>query len=786
MGKALSKSISRIGTKRVLDDRPRDEVKDMLKHALTDGNQLPDDFGTEVQLSVHLKGLRNPGIHFVVLFERSRNSPWKSLGVTEMSEHESSPQFVRSFRTQYSFESPKAVLLNIYRGPPAGLEVKNIQPGEEVAIPDHSSLIYSVECPLAEALVSGEGSLRRPLGQDGSSVSLFAEVTRETQTMVHFDLRLLDLDSKILKGKSKRKRDLFVTIHRSSQTSGSDNPQIAKTESCHCAADKAGFIRDVRWDGIKTSLNSLCRGDPKRDIIFDLWEGGLKTRQLVGSFSTTFTDIERSSKTVSELKLSIPDGAKKVSLLLRSIQIERKDSFMDYISSGLSLNLFVAIDFTKSNKDPKLPDSLHSFADTEHPNDYVKVIRSVAGILESYDRDRKVPVYGFGARLPPTYNHTSHCFACNGDFFDPEVVGVDEIIEVYKKSLDSVVLHGPTNFHEIIKLVADFTEVYADPTLDTRKYSVLLILTDGVITDMKQTINEIVRAAEFPMSIVIIGIGDEDFGLMKILDGDEERLYSTDERKFASRDIVQFVKFNDYKEKPIEAVAAETLAEIPREVVNYFKARDIFPTMTHMIDDDDGSTSIESESYIKKQLEVMKAEFVESVKVLPDVDEFEVYRIVTEDRIPSRDLTFFKEIVTRGTRGSNVFSQIRPANIDSPGSATKGKRASISSPAPARVAPISPLTLVVDLAEAEEVSNLVADGKPLGSPLSTLSPKQRAEIAASFSVAHMKSPVSGRSVEKLESPKSPSVYIKMLDASSGTLGLPSQIGLGEENLNDAK
>lgn len=56
-------------------------------------------------------------------------------------------------------------------------------------------------------------------------------------------------------------------------------------------------------------------------------------------------------------------------------------------------------------------------------------IRSVGEILEHYDRgrctegscdgphpstaDKKYPVYGFGAKLPPDYTHTSHLFACN-------------------------------------------------------------------------------------------------------------------------------------------------------------------------------------------------------------------------------------------------------------------------------------------------------------------------------------------------------------------------------------
>ena len=46
------------------------------------------------------------------------------------------------------------------------------------------------------------------------------------------------------------------------------------------------------------------------------------------------------------------------------------------------------------------------------------------------------------------------------------------------------------------------------------RYFILLILTDGVINDMQETINEIVRASRTPLSIIIVGVGTEDFSLM--------------------------------------------------------------------------------------------------------------------------------------------------------------------------------------------------------------------------------------------------------------------------------
>jgi hypothetical protein len=62
---------------------------------------------------------------------------------------------------------------------------------------------------------------------------------------------------------------------------------------------------------------------------------------------------------------------------------------------------------------------------------------------------------------------------------------------------------------------------------------VLLILTDGVINDAQQTIDEIVRGSNHPLSIVIVGVGDADFQQMNILDADTTPLYSQKYNKYA-------------------------------------------------------------------------------------------------------------------------------------------------------------------------------------------------------------------------------------------------------------
>lgn len=60
----------------------------------------------------------------------------------------------------------------------------------------------------------------------------------------------------------------------------------------------------------------------------------------------------------------------------------------------------------------------------------------------------------------------------------------------------------------------------ANSNMKKNIYSVLIIITDGEIHDMDKTIDLIIRSGALPLSIIIIGVGNENFNNMKILDGD--------------------------------------------------------------------------------------------------------------------------------------------------------------------------------------------------------------------------------------------------------------------------
>lgn len=87
-------------------------------------------------------------------------------------------------------------------------------------------------------------------------------------------------------------------------------------------------------------------------------------------------------------------------------------------------------------------------------------------------------------------------------------------------------------------------------------------------------------ASVLPISIIIVGIGNADFGAMEILDADTVALTAGGVR--AARDIVQFVPFNKFATMgdPRMArirLAREVLAEIPTQFIGYMKTNNITP-----------------------------------------------------------------------------------------------------------------------------------------------------------------------------------------------------------------
>ncbi|XP_069621098.1 copine-8 isoform X2 [Ranitomeya imitator] len=429
-------------------------------------------------------------------------------------------------------------------------------------------------CTLGEIVGSQGSRLEKSVtgipGKNCGTIIVTAEELNNCRDAVLMQFCANKLDKKDFFGKS----DPFLVFFRSNED--------GSFTICHKTEVVKNTLNPV-WQAFKIPVRALCNGDFDRTIKVEVYDWDRDgSHDYIGEFSTSYRELSRgqSQFNVYEVINAKKKGKKKKYLnsgtvTLLSFLVETEVSFLDYIKGGTQINFTVAIDFTASNGNPAQPTSLH-YMNPYQLNAYGMALKAVGEIIQDYDSDKMFPALGFGAKLPPD-GRVCHEFALNGNPQNPYCNGIDGVMEAYYRSLKSVQLYGPTNFAPVINHVAR----YAASIKDGSQYFVLLIITDGVISDMAQTKEAIVNASKLSMSIIIVGVGPAEFDAMVELDGDEVRVSSRG--RFAERDIVQFVPFRDYIDRTgnhvlsMARLAKDVLAEIPDQFLLYMRSRGFKP-----------------------------------------------------------------------------------------------------------------------------------------------------------------------------------------------------------------
>ncbi|KAK7313811.1 hypothetical protein VNO77_39013 [Canavalia gladiata] len=281
------------------------------------------------------------------------------------------------------------------------------------------------------------------------------------------------------------------------------------------------------------------------------------------------------SKTLSPASLpsSMPSkmhhhGSGKLSTKQKFALITDNFSTLDQVTTALrhegleSSNLVLGIDFTKSNEwtgrisfNNK---SLHAIGNT--PNPYEKAISIIGKTLAPFDDDNLIPCFGFGDAT----THDHEVFSFHSD--NSSCHGFEEVLACYQKIVPNLRLSGPTSYAPVIEAAIDIVEK------SHGQFHVLVIVADGQVTtnsssedgelspQEERTINAIVEASSYPLSIILVGVGDGPWDDMKKFD---DKLPARDFDNF------QFVNFTEIMSKSTSssekeaAFALAALMEIP-------------------------------------------------------------------------------------------------------------------------------------------------------------------------------------------------------------------------------
>ncbi|NXA61406.1 CPNE5 protein, partial [Mohoua ochrocephala] len=510
------------------------------------------------------------------------------FGRTEVIDNSLNPDFLRKFVLDYCFEERQNLRFDLY-------DVDSKSPD----LSKHDFLGQAF-CTLGEIVGSAGSRLEKPLtgilGKKCGTIILLAEELGNCRDVATLQFCANKLDKKDFFGKS----DPFMVFYRSNED--------GTFTICHKTEVVRNTLNPV-WAAFAIPVRALCNGDHDRAIKVEVYDWDRDgSHDFIGEFTTSYRELARGQSRFNVYEVVNPRKKMKKKkylnsgtvrmgcaeggtqgvcahpplnpmspqVTLLSFAVEAEHTFLDYIRGGTQLNFTVAIDFTASNGNPSQPTSLH-YLNPFQLNAYSLALRAVGDIIQDYDSDKMFPALGFGAKVPPD-GHVSHEFPLNGDASNPACRGIAGVLEAYQRSLRRVQLYGPTNFAPVVNHVARS----AATVLDGSQYFVLLIITDGVISDMAQTKEAIVNVR--PLCGGHWGAADlppASPPAMVELDGDDIRISSRG--KVAERDIVQFVPFRDYMSGgpgaglSMAGLAREVLAEIPDQLLSYMKARGIKP-----------------------------------------------------------------------------------------------------------------------------------------------------------------------------------------------------------------
>ncbi|KAL3891758.1 hypothetical protein ACJMK2_004007 [Sinanodonta woodiana] len=209
--------------------------------------------------------------------------------------------------------------------------------------------------------------------------------------------------------------------------------------------------------------------------------------------------------------------------------------------------LILGIDYTISNRmQGQKTFGGKSLHDVSSPavNPYQQIICIFGETLEAFDDDGMIPVFGFGdaktkGKAVFSLKETGNC------------KGFNEVLDIYNAVTPTVAMSGPTNLAPLIKKAIEICK-------ETKKYHILVIAADGQVTDEMMTREALVEASNYPLSIVMVGVGDGPWEVMEEFDD------GLPERNF---DNFQFVNFNEVMSSnarnPQAALALQALMEIP-------------------------------------------------------------------------------------------------------------------------------------------------------------------------------------------------------------------------------
>lgn len=261
---------------------------------------------------------------------------------------------------------------------------------------------------------------------------------------------------------------------------------------------------------------------------------------------------------LTELKTEALRVVSELKSVSRDYSLPIKDNYesLDDVTAAIrkagveSYRLMVFLDFTRSNEYQGAKTfggrNLHEICGDTNP--YEDTMNCISQTLSEFDDENMVPFYIFGDSK--TKDTDVRCIVPKRG--KDAMFPLDQLSRIYREQASGIKMSGPTSFTPCIDRAVNYIKK------ETSGYHIVLIITDGKTMTFEEDKKAFIEASKYPLSFVIVGVGDGPFDEAKEFD---DMLG----RKFDNVQFVDYAQFADKGEFRRALFALNALMEIPEQ-----------------------------------------------------------------------------------------------------------------------------------------------------------------------------------------------------------------------------
>lgn len=355
-----------------------------------------------------------------------------------------------------------------------------------------------------------------------------------------------------------------------------------------CLCDKNKQIKIEIYEVVKPPLAECVQENPNKDIESTTLSEPLayeilSLTQIEETLKTqnTFSCLLNQPKTPNDInKKIIPSyypyqysdlGGSIDNIYKMSITYIENDftSFTELIKNTIEIKTIIGIDCSNDQ-------SQQNTQTTKYVNSTKYIIKNICDVLMKYNKDKEmtIPSYGFGGNVNNKDDIKVFPLAVNTN--DINIKTIDKVITEYESVITQVKC-AENNNTNLCDVIQEMTGTAKSESNTNYYYVIVITLKKGNDNDIKQLKNIIVQLADYPVSLVVVGLNNGDintssFEGLRLLDNEEFPIYNEKGDKI-KRDIFQFKEINvcDNNNDNNNKVIGDILNEIPRQIEEYYE-----------------------------------------------------------------------------------------------------------------------------------------------------------------------------------------------------------------------